>query len=277
MSNNRSKYSYHMVISSELPFLIGIQFFFVMMSFIFYFMQLEQFLFKNDLLNIVLFSSMIPLLITWYNNVTNENKDGYHTDGVIYSLQLGFIFFIISEIMLFAGFFWASFHTTLSTEWSLGVVWPPRSVYFISPLEVPLLNTLLLIMSGFSLTFVHYSIINNSVVDVLLGWIVTLYLGILFLMFQITEYYESFYNFNDSTYGCTFFMLTGLHGMHVFVGFWLLFNCFIRYVTIDYTNKNHLSFLFASWYWHFVDIVWILLFLIIYIWSGYYVNYNVIL
>jgi len=72
-------------------------------------------------------------------------------------------------------------------------------------------------------------------------------------------------------------MLTGLHGMHVFVGFWLLFNCFIRFVTIDYTNKNHLSFLFASWYWHFVDIVWILLFLIIYIWSGYYVNYNVIL
>lgn len=112
---------------------------------------------------------------------------------VLYIVYIRFHFFYYIRNNVICWIFLSIFSYYIIYRWSLGVVWPPRSVYFISPLEVPLLNTLLLIMSGFSLTFVHYSIINNSVVDVLLGWIVTLYLGILFLMFQITEYYESFY------------------------------------------------------------------------------------
>jgi heme/copper-type cytochrome/quinol oxidase subunit 3 len=115
-----------------------------------------------------------------------------------------------------------------------------------NPLEIPLFNTLLLLLSGFSLTWVHKALVNGLVKDVIDGWIITLTLGTLFLILQIMEYYESTYSFNDSVYGCTFYMLTGLHGMHVFVGVTFLFICFKRYLYKHFTTNHHLGFLFAA-------------------------------
>lgn len=239
-----------------------------MCGFAFCLMNLKPIYFKGDILLLSLFFLAYNIK-KWYNEVITESTfSGFHTIIVQSGLKLGFILFIISEIMLFFGFFWAFFHMSLSPDMTLGLIWPPMAIIVINPLEIPLFNTLLLLLSGFSLTWVHVALVNNLAKDVFDGWIITLLLGSFFLILQIMEYYESTFSFNDSVYGCTFFMLTGLHGMHVFVGVTFLMICFFRFFNKQLPNIHHLGFLFAAWYWHFVDIVWILLFLVVYIWGG---------
>ena len=266
--SNRRKHLYHLVNRSSRALSVSIAAFFIMNGFVFCLMNLNPLLFKGDLSLIGLIFLALNVL-WWYEEVITESTfSGFHTIIVQLGLKLGFILFIVSEIMLFFGFFWAFFHVSLCPDIRCGLVWPPTAILVINPLEIPLFNTLLLLMSGFSLTWVHHALVNNLCKDVIDGWIITLCLGIFFLVLQITEYYESTYSFNDSVYGCTFYMLTGLHGMHVFVGVTFLAICFVRYLYNHFTNVHHLGFLFAAWYWHFVDIVWILLFLVVYIWGG---------
>lgn len=230
-------------------------------------MNLKPFYFKGDLFLFSLFFLAFNIK-KWYNDVITESTfSGFHTIIVQSGLKLGFILFVVSEIMLFFGFFWGFFHLSLSPDNSLGLIWPPLGILVINPLDIPLFNTLLLLLSGFSLTWVHSALCNGLVKDVFDGWIITLLLGFFFLLLQIVEYFESAYCFNDGTYGCTFYMLTGLHGLHVFVGVSFLFSCLYRYLTKQFTITHHLGFLFAAWYWHFVDIVWIFLFLVLYIWG----------
>jgi len=265
---NRRKYLYHLVNRSNRAFILSFGAFFVMCGFASCLMNLESIFFKGDLflLSILFLAKNIK---KWYSEVITESTfSGFHTIIVQSGLKLGFILFIVSEIMLFFGFFWAFFHMCLSPDMVLGLSWPPIAILVINPLEIPLFNTLLLLLSGFSLTWVHKALVNNLVKDVIDGWIITIILGSFFLVLQIMEYYESTYSFNDSVYSCTFYMLTGLHGMHVFVGVTFIFICFHRYLYKHFTIIHHLGFLFAAWYWHFVDIVWILLFLVVYIWGG---------
>jgi len=165
-------------------------------------------------------------------------------------------------------FFEPFFHFALSPDMSLGLIWPPKGISPINPLGIPLYNTLLLLLSGFSLTWTHKALVNRLVIDTIDGWLITMLLGGFFLFLQVKEYYEAPFSFNDGVYGCSFYMLTGLHGMHVFAGVSFLFVCFRRYLYKHFTPNHHLGFLFAAWYWHFVDIVWILLFIIVYMWGG---------
>jgi heme/copper-type cytochrome/quinol oxidase subunit 3 len=220
----------------------------------------------------VLIIGLLILIITsifWFLDISREAVvKGYHTKIVRQGLKLGFLFFITSEIMLFFGFFWAFFHSALCPSIEVGTIWPPVGLRVIPVFEFPLFNTFILIISGFSVTWVHRAISLGSFKDSIDGFMITIFLGLFFVFLQGLEYYESTFNFQDGVYPSAFFMLTGLHGCHVIVGVCFLFVCFISLLNNHYLTNHYLRLVFAIWYWHFVDIVWIILFLSVYCWGS---------
>jgi len=215
-----------------------------------------------------LFIVILSLYLWWRDVVRESTYQGNHTLIVQKGLKLGFILFIGSEVMFFAGFFWAFFHSSLSPSILLGLVWPPINIVVLSPWGIPMLNTAILLLSGFSITWVHFGLIAGKSMHVYWGFIVTLGLAVLFTLLQIYEYFNAPFNFTDSVYGSAFYSLTGLHGAHVIIGSIFIFVCFIRFLNSHFTRKHHLGFEFASWYWHFVDVVWLFLYIFVYIWGG---------
>jgi len=193
---------------------------------------------------------------------------GYHTRAVRDGLKWGFMLFITSEIMLFFGFFWAFFHSALNPAIEIGGVYPPTGIYPIPTTEFPLFNTFVLIFSGFSVTWAHRAFSIGSYKQAIDSLLLTIGLGVFFLILQMFEYYEAPFNYSDSVYGCSFYMLTGLHGCHVFAGVGFLSICFIRLLRRQFLTTHYLGFVFAIWYWHFVDAVWIFLFLSVYCWGS---------
>jgi cytochrome c oxidase subunit 3 len=203
----------------------------------------------------------------WFFDIIKEATfSGYHTLIVRTGLRYGFLLFIVSEVMLFFGFFWAFFHSSASPAVVLGVIWPPVGITPIPVYEFPLFNTILLIVSGFGITWAHRGIAIGSYSHSIDAFLVTIFLGFFFVFLQMFEYYEAAYNISDSVYGSTFYMLTGLHGMHVIVGASFITICFVRLLKNHYLINHYLGFVFAIWYWHFVDVVWIVLFLSVYCW-----------
>lgn len=220
----------------------------------------------------ILIIGLLILIVTsifWFLDISREAVvKGYHTQIVRRGLKLGFLFFITSEIMLFFGFFWAFFHSALSPSIEVGAVWPPVGLNVIPVFEFPLFNTFVLIISGFSVTWVHRAISLGSFKDSIDGFMITILLGVFFIFLQGLEYYESTFNLQDGAYPSAFFMLTGLHGCHVIVGVCFLFICFLSLLSNHYLTSHYLRLVFAIWYWHFVDIVWIILFLSVYCWGS---------
>jgi cytochrome c oxidase subunit 3 len=176
------------------------------------------------------------------------------------------ILFIISEIMLFFPFFWSFFTGAFSPTIDIYCQWPPLGLEPISPFGLALAGTLILLSSGFSITIAHYAILQGNIKLFKFYIIITILLALSFLIIQIFEYTESNFNISDSAYASNFFILTGLHGMHVFIGTTFIFICF--FISFQYTIMDHLSFELCSWYWHFVDIVWLLLYISIYLLNG---------
>jgi len=208
-------------------------------------------------------------LYLWWRDVVRESTyQGNHTLVVQKGLKLGFMLFIGSEVLFFAGFFWAFFHSSLSPSIFIGLIWPPVNIIVLNPWSIPLLNTVILLLSGLSITWVHFGLIAGKYMQVYYGFIVTLFLAVLFTGLQVGEYLNAPFNITDSVYGSSFFSLTGLHGLHVVIGSIFIFVCFIRFLNFHFTVKHHLGFEFASWYWHFVDVVWLFLFVFVYIWSS---------
>lgn len=205
----------------------------------------------------------------WFCDIIDEaTYSGYHTLVVRKGLRLGPSLFIVSEIMLFFGFFWAFFHAALSPTGDIGCEFPPEGISVIFVPDIPLFNTFLLIISGISLTWAHYSLSVNKLKNVIDAFIITIFYGLLFVCLQVFEYYETKFSFSDSVYSCSFFMLTGLHGCHVIAGVSFLCVCLIRLTQRHYMLNHYLGFVFAIWYWHFVDIVWIFLFFTVYWWGS---------
>jgi len=159
---------------------------------------------------------------------------------------LGFLLFLLSEVMLFFGFFWAFFHSALYPDISIGCVFPPKDIIIIPPLSIPLYNTFLLILSGFSITLVHRAIVSNFTKETIDAFFITILFGFFFLSLQAFEYYDSYFSFNDGIYACCFFMLTGLHGMHVLVGASSIVICFKRYLNREFLETHHLGFVFSA-------------------------------
>jgi len=223
----------------------------------------------------------IGCALRWVTDINDERNLGYHTNVVRKGFVVGFIIFIMREILLFGGFFWSFFTNSLVPVLEIGMMWPPKSLINPSPLGASTAGTALLLTSGAWLTAGHYSILwewnsdsnSGEFFGFDEGMIYCLLYGELFVVIQACEYSMSPFTLSDSSLGCCFFMLTGLHGLHVLVGLRLLWLAFIRFGQGDYSYfTSHIGFETAAWYWHFVDIVWLFVFRFIYAWSGGAVN-----
>jgi cytochrome c oxidase subunit 3 len=186
------------------------------------------------------------------------------------------ILFIASEVMFFVAWFWAYFNTALFPadthqvvrDQLLGGTWPPKGVETFDPWHLPLLNTLVLLTSGTTVTWAHHALLHNDRQGLKWGLICTIVLGLAFTCIQAYEYSHAHFAFSGNIYGATFFMATGFHGAHVIIGTIFLIVCLLRAMAGQFSPTQHLGFEFAAWYWHFVDVVWLFLFSCIYVWGA---------
>jgi len=204
----------------------------------------------------------------WWRDVSREGTfQGLHTINVTFGLRWGIILFIVSEIFFFVRFFWAFFHRRLSPTIELGSMWPPIGILIFNPFQVPLLNTAILLRSGVTVTWAHHGLIENNHSQTSQGLFFTILLGIYFSFLQGYEYLEASFCIADAVYGSTFFIATGFHGLHVLIGTTFLLVCLIRHIKFHFSNHHHFGFEAAAWYWHFVDVVWLFLYISIYWWG----------
>lgn len=216
---------------------------------------------------------IITLLFTtyqWWRDISRERTyQGLHSINVTKGIRWGIILFITSEVLFFFSFFWAFFHRSLSPVNEIGLSWPPQGIEIFNPLQVPLLNTILLLSSGVTVTWAHHSLIEKNYSQSLHGILLTVILGLYFTALQGFEYKEASFSISDSVYGSTFFIATGFHGLHVIIGTSFLIVCLFRHVLNHFSSYHHLGFEAAAWYWHFVDVVWLFLYISIYWWGSY--------
>lgn len=215
------------------------------------------------------FLIVIYTMFVWWRDVVREATfEGHHTSIVQLGLKYGMVLFILTEVMFFVSFFWAFFDSSLSPNVEVGAVWPPMGIQPFNSWEVPLLNTLILLLSGVTITWAHHAILAARRSQAILGLFFTIFLGVLFTGLQGMEYLEAPFNISDGIYGSNFFMATGFHGLHVIIGTIFLCVCFVRLVKYHFTRTHHFGFEAAAFYWHFVDVVWLFLFVSIYWWGG---------
>lgn len=234
--------------------------------------------------NIVLiagFASVIYTMFVWWKDVIKEGKSGHHKSLVQHGLRVGMALFILSEVMFFFAFFWSFFKAALAPElvfdgghiFEEGIkviegVWPPVGVETFNAWDLPFINTLILLLSGTTVTWAHYSLLKNDRKSLIQGLIVTVLLGLSFTALQAYEYGHAAFGFKDGIYSSNFYMATGFHGAHVIIGTIFLAVCLVRALKGDMSPKHHLGFEFAAWYWHFVDVVWLFLFAFVYVWGA---------
>nr|YP_009919129.1 cytochrome c oxidase subunit III [Triatoma mexicana]QMP96761.1 cytochrome c oxidase subunit 3 [Triatoma mexicana] len=225
---------------------------------------------KNDM-SLYFLGILITVLtmIQWWRDITREGTyQGKHTLAVTNSLKLGMILFIISEVFFFISFFWAFFHSSLSPTIEIGMTWPPKGILTFDPMQIPMLNTMILLCSGITVTWAHHSLMESNHSQATQALFITVTLGLYFTMLQGFEYYESSFTISDSIYGSCFFMATGFHGIHVIIGTTFLAVCLMRHIMCHFSSKHHFGFEAAAWYWHFVDVVWLFLYISIYWWGS---------
>nr|YP_010236195.1 cytochrome c oxidase subunit III [Melinna cristata]QTD82969.1 cytochrome c oxidase subunit 3 [Melinna cristata] len=215
---------------------------------------------------------LIIILLTmlqWWRDIVREGTFlGHHTAPVTKGLRWGMILFIASEVMFFFAFFWAFFHSSLAPTPELGCIWPPTGIHPLNPFSIPLLNTAVLLASGVTVTWAHHSLIEGSRNDSIYALSLTVSLGVYFTFLQAGEYLEAPFAIADSIYGSTFFVATGFHGLHVLIGSTFLLVCLMRTFSHHFSTGHHFGFEAAAWYWHFVDVVWIFLYMCIYWWGS---------
>lgn len=212
---------------------------------------------------------LVTSMFIWWRDIIREGTfEGQHTSIVQLGLRFGVILFIVSEVMFFLAFFWAFFWASLAPVPEIGSVWPPQGIEVLSPWEVPFLNTLILLSSGASVTWAHHAIICGNRHETINAMILTIALAILFTALQGFEYVNATFSISDSIYGATFYMATGFHGLHVLIGTMALAVMLVRIVLYHFTKQHHFGFEAAAMYWHFVDVVWLFLFISVYYWGG---------
>ncbi len=241
------------------------------------------------------FTIMVYMLFGWFGNVAKESMAGLYSEQMDRSFRWGMSWFIFSEVMFFSAFFGALFYARfLAVPWLAGegdgvmnsLLWPdfestwpllqnpdpskfPGPQQVIDPWHIPLLNTILLLTSSVTITIAHHATKKDERGKVKLWTGLTVLLGAVFLGFQIYEYIHAYHELDltlaSGIYGTTFFMLTGFHGMHVTLGAIIIFVILMRYMKGHFTPKQHFGFEAAAWYWHFVDVVWVCLFVFVYI------------
>lgn len=218
---------------------------------------------------------VLYVMYGWWSETVRENIEGDHTPVVRIGLRYGVIMFIMSEVMFFSAWFWAFFKNALypmdpnGNSPAVDGVWPPAGIETFDPWHLPLINTLILLLSGCAATWAHHALVHeNNRKDIKNGLTIAIALGALFTAFQAYDYSHAAFGFSGNIYGATFFMATGFHGAHVIIGTIFLFVCLMRTQRGHFTPDNHVGFEAAAWYWHFVDVVWLFLFAAVYIWGG---------
>nr|YP_007474193.1 cytochrome c oxidase subunit III [Hackeriella veitchi]ACV96705.1 cytochrome c oxidase subunit III [Hackeriella veitchi] len=253
---------FHLVDTSPWPIVISIN----LMSLMVGILQWMQMMDKT-----LLMMSLTPLLLTmfqWWRDINRESTyQGKHTIQVQIGLKLGMMLFILSEIMFFLSFFWSYFHASLSPSHESGLIWPPTSIITFDPMSMPLLNTMILLCSGMTITWSHFNMISNNMMSSQNNLLITILLGMYFTTIQMYEYFQAPFSLSDGIYGSVFFMMTGFHGFHVIIGTCFLITCWMQLKAKHLTHTHHLGFELCAWYWHFVDIVWLMLFVSIYWWG----------
>nr|YP_010238970.1 cytochrome c oxidase subunit III [Megalinus hunanensis]QTE20685.1 cytochrome c oxidase subunit III [Megalinus hunanensis] len=230
---------------------------------------IKWFHFFNHNLFLLGFTITSLIMYQWWRDITREGTfQGLHTFNVTMGLQWGMILFITSEVFFFISFFWGFFHSSLSPSIELGMLWPPKSIETFNPMQIPLLNTLILLTSGLTVTWAHHSLMENNFNQTSQSLTLTVILGIYFSILQGYEYIEAPFTISDTVYGSSFFMSTGFHGIHVIIGTTFLLVCLIRHLNNHFSSIHHFGFEAAAWYWHFVDVVWLFLYISIYWWGS---------
>lgn len=211
----------------------------------------------------------VGAITLWFRDVVIEGTFlGDHTFLVQKGITIGVVLFIISEVFFFISVFWAFFHSSLSPTVELGSQWPPVGIETINPFELPLLNTLLLLSSGATVTYSHHALIKGDRYGAIIGLLITLIFAILFTICQGIEYINAPFTIADGVYGSTFFFSTGFHGIHVIIGTLFLAVGFFRLLSYHLTDHHHLGYEGGILYWHFVDVVWLFLFVSVYWWGS---------
>ena len=215
---------------------------------------------------------IIATFFGWFAKVISEAQHGEHTPVVQLHLRYGMILFIASEVMFFVGWFWSWFDFALFPNQLadvIGGVFPPKGIKEVmNPFDLPLLNTLILLCSGTTVTWAHHCLLHGDRKGLKQGLWMTILLGLMFTSVQAFEYWHAPFSFGKNTYGSAFFMATGFHGFHVIIGTIFLIVCLIRAYKGHFTPRQHFGFEAAAWYWHFVDVVWLFLFVVVYVWGG---------
>lgn len=219
--------------------------------------------FKGIILGVM---AVVACMYFWWRDIVFEAVvEKAHSAVVKIGFRFGMMLFILSELMFFAAFFWAFFAAAL---YPVGGVWPPEGITPVPPLDLPLMMTMILLLSGCTITWAHAAILEDDHENTMLALGLTVGLGAFFLCFQVYEYAHASFGFTEGIYSSTFYMTTGFHGFHVFVGTVFLAVCWLRARKKHFTSKSHFGFEAAAWYWHFVDVVWLFLFVAIYFWGA---------
>jgi len=293
------KHPFHILGPSAFPIVTGLLLFCWIAPQTFYLHDLQLPIlssFHSDIIHIS-FLALFITVMSWFLSVLKESSQGFHTQKVQHGLRFAMLLFIASEVMFFFAFFWSFFHFSLVPSVEIGNVWPPFGTQELDVWGLPLVNTLLLLTSGVTITIAHAYIIKNNADGFFWYLFLTVLLGVSFLFCQAYEYkYGVKFSWRDNIYGSIFFITTGFHGLHVTIGTLFLAFCWARHflATILPTEKSsafanllaafgwsaeasprwaftpghHFGFEAAAWYWHFVDVVWLFLFITVYWWGG---------
>ncbi len=263
MSSDKKNHPYHIVTPSPWPFVGSIGALVSMIGLVLFMHNYGLYVMIMGLLIV------IATMAGWWRDVIKESQDKeVYTTPVQFGLKTGMALFITSEIMFFVAFFWAFFNASLFPTESMGSVWPPKGIEPLNPFDYPYFNTLILLLSATAITWAHHTMLRNHMEAVLKGISATVFLGLLFTSLQAYEYAHATFGFKEGIYSSTFYMATGFHGAHVIVGTIFLMVCWVRAYLGQFTAERHIGFEAAAWYWHFVDVVWLFLFVSIYWWGS---------
>lgn len=213
---------------------------------------------------------LLMILTCWWRDVIREGAwEGQHTAKVVQGFRYGMLLFILSEVMFFFAFFWSFFYFSFNPSVSIGGVWPPMFLQTLNPFEVPFLNTVVLLTSGATITWCHHAIVRGNKDEALATLALTMFFASYFTLLQLFEYMSAPFTISDGVYGSIFYVMTGFHGFHVIVGSTFLSVCYWRLYDSTFTRTQHFGFEAAAWYWHFVDVVWLFLYVSVYLWGSF--------
>lgn len=263
--NEFQAFPYHMVEPSPWPIMLSFSLLNLTVAAVMYMHGHPN---GDTLLSLGFFVTVFGMAL-WFRDIVSESTLlGHHTKEVTKGLTIGIVLFIISEVFAFLSVFWAFFHSSLSPAVEIGGVWPPQGITPLDPFGIPLLNTFLLLSSGAFVTYGHHALIKGDRRGAINGTLYTIILAIIFTALQYVEYSEAGFTIADSVFGSAFYASTGLHGLHVIIGTIFIGVGFIRIVNYHLTDTHHQGFEASILYWHFVDVVWLFLFVAVYYWGG---------